>query len=344
MKLKSLLWLALVVALGVVIWAGVHRKPFSKQAPASHEHAGPPARENGSVDAHKSSSTIPSTIPAPTREDDSPASPNIQIIVNAQNDYMKRIAAVETLSATFTPEDERALRGFLLRPDAADSKQGTQMFKNRLLNTLCTLNPPPPWLGNTLVQMYRDRSQHAVIRDYAVQHMAEYFQQLKSITALSQGNNQAVGAPLPDDAFVMRDMLWEALSETDSSIAGTALLALSRLSESYPEFDRDRIAQEAIRLGKNEGTGELSRITAFQVCGELGVKGITSQLLRTASSEQTIPLRISAVAALGAVGDSDSRRTLTDLLNGTEPRLKLPAKLALTRIDQREQRVRSGKN
>ena len=52
-------------------------------------------------------------------------------------------------------------------------------FVNR--NALCELNPPPAQLGDVLAQIYRDRSQDIVLRDYALQHLAAFYEQLEKV-------------------------------------------------------------------------------------------------------------------------------------------------------------------
>ena len=241
----------------------------------------------------------------------------------------RRAGALALVSTNLTEPDGQTLRGLLLRSDPEDAEQGGQVFKNQLLDALCALNPPPPWLGETLVQMYRDRSQNEVIRDYAVQHLAAYYEQME----LTQPDASQTRQPA-------QAVLWEALSETDSSIAGTALLALNRLSAGRAEFDRTRLGAEALRLAQEGGAGDLSRATAFQVCAQLGIDEALPVLERAARQARSMPLRISAVGALGVLGSAQAKPILSELQTSGETELKLPVTQALKGLERKARQAR----
>ena len=90
-------------------------------------------------------------------------------------------------------------------------------------------------LDRALIETYRDRSQNEVAREYAVQHLAELGEQAKPVASTLPTAPTANTAPValatldPVELGEMRQTLWEALGETDNSIAGTALLGLTLL-------------------------------------------------------------------------------------------------------------------
>src|SRR5205085_2658349 len=103
-------------------------------------------------------------------------------------------------------------------------------------------------------------------------------------------------------------IFWEALRESDNSIAGTALLGLFHLSREMPsDFDEKSIARAALQLAGGDGVGELSRITAFQICARLNLPGALPAIWQAARSGETVPLQISAISALGALGDGQAK-------------------------------------
>ena len=130
------------------------------------------------------------------------------VLVDGSASHETRIRAIESLRMPLAESDWKVIRNFLLKPDGLDRTQLGQVRKNELMDALCALSPPPADLGAVLATIYRNSQQHEVTRDYAVQHLAAYYeqvsQQLKS------------GALLQ----TVQDFLWEATGETGTSIGG----------------------------------------------------------------------------------------------------------------------------
>jgi hypothetical protein len=78
-------------------------------------------------------------------------------------------------------------------------------------------------------------------------------------------------------------------------------------------------------------TTELARITALQVCAQLGVKDVLPLALQFAESAKSIPLRVSAIAAVGQLGGAEVTAYLENLAAGNDARLAVPARAALQR-------------
>jgi HEAT repeat protein len=88
-------------------------------------------------------------------------------------------------------------------------------------------------------------------------------------------------------------------------------------------------------LAKDETASELVRITALQVCAARGLKDALPAALALADAAPTIPVQISAIAALGALGTAEQQSFLQDLAEGPEPRLRPAAQTALKRLQAR---------
>lgn len=131
-------------------------------------------------------------------------------------------------------------------------------------------------------------------------------------------------------------VLWEALDETGDSIAGTALLGLAGLVRAGAPVEQDRLAQAALRLANNGGAGELTHITAYQVCGGLNIQAALPTIETAAQGSPTLSQQISAIGALGMLGGTTDIRLLQALLEGHEERLKPAVRLALDRIAARQ--------
>jgi hypothetical protein len=258
-------------------------------------------------------------------------SPTVYQIVDDQAGYSQRMDAIEMITGKLTDADREALYTFLGKRSGLDDGQLEQVLKNRLLDVLCALNPPPPGLLDLLTQIYHDSGQNVVLRDYAVQHVAAFYQQLEISTDVDPQDKSTGLAQA-------QKILWEALSETGSSIAGTALLGLVRLSRESPqEFDQKQMAEAAEQMAGLAAAGELTRVTAFQMCAQLNVQDALPVIKAAVQDGQTMAVRISAIGALGDLGGSEEIPLLNDILQGNEQRLKLPAQTALNRIEQRLQ-------
>ena len=199
--------------------------------------------------------------------------------------FMERVAAVHAIQGDLTAAEVRAFQDYLLVPaHNQDSRVLENWLRNEMLDKLAGQPALPAGLPKVLIAIYEDADQDVVMRDYAIQHMNP---------AYAQGG--------PEGKAALQQALWQATSETDSSIAGTALLALDDLAESNAEFDRDKIARTALKLANDDQCGELARITAVQICGRMGVTQAASVTLQLAQQAGSIPLRIAAIAALGDV-------------------------------------------
>jgi HEAT repeat protein len=177
----------------------------------------------------------------------------------------------------------------------------------------------PADVAQVLVAIYQDPAQDVVMRDYAVQHL----------------NPAYVQAGL-EQRTILQQALWSAVTETDSSIAGTALLALQNLAQDHKEIDPDTLGEAALNLAGDGRCGELSRITAVQVCGRMGLNQAAPLLLQLAQTAESVPLQIASIAALGDVGDEAARNNLRQLASQADPRLRPALETALKKMNKRQ--------
>jgi HEAT repeat protein len=110
---------------------------------------------------------------------------------------------------------------------------------------------------------------------------------------------------------------------------------MHNLSAAYPELATPQLAAAALRLAGDVQASELVRITALQVSAGRGVADALPEALKLAEAAPTVPLQISAVAAVGALGTAEQRPLLETLAAGPEPRLRPAAQSALKRLELR---------
>jgi hypothetical protein len=215
---------------------------------------------------------------------------------------------------SLTSVERQTLADFLRAhpgPKGADEGEIHEL-QNNAMNRLVMAEPPSAAVGEMLAAIYHDRTQNIVTRDYAIQHLGSlYFQNVNS------------SAPV----------LWEAVKEIDSSIAGTALLALNRLSQSPGGPDREKVGACAVAMVLDEQCGGQARLTALQVCAQLG-RGEALPVARFLARTSTrLPLRAAAVAALGDLGTAEDRVVLERLAG--EAGLGPAAQGAMDRMQRR---------
>jgi hypothetical protein len=233
--------------------------------------------------------------------------------------FEERVRAVHAIHGELTgPEIESFYRYLRMPATNSPELENEHWLRNDMMDKLAGQPTLPAGLPNELVAIYQDKNQDVVMRDYAIQHMNPAYAQAGS-----------------EEKAALRQALWQATDESDSSIAGTALLALNNLAQNNSEFEKDKIAGTALKLAEDEQCGELSRITAVQICGRTGATRAELLALQLAQSAPSIPLRITAIAALGDLGDRSVETFLQQIAAGSEDRLKPAAESALKRLNKR---------
>jgi len=249
-----------------------------------------------------------------------PAAVQTIVAVANTNSYADRVKAIRVLPAELPAEVIQAFFTYLFAPSPAstENREPENWLRNVLMDKLAESPALPAGLVGMLVAIYQDPAQDIVMRDYAVQHLTPVYAQASA-----------------EEKVAVQQTLWAAVAETDSSIAGTALLALRDLGEAHPEFEPTKLGAAALKLAEDDRSGELSRITAVQLCGRMGIHQVAPILRQLAQTSDNIPLQIAAIAALGDVGDAAERDYLRQLANQPEPRLRLALETALKKLNRR---------
>jgi hypothetical protein len=263
-----------------------------------------------------------------------PPSTRVALIIDWQADYLKRLEAVRSLNADLTSAEVEALYQFLSQKEKHDRTQAGHVLKNGLLNALCAIDPPLPGLTELMIQIYRDRDQNIVIRDYALQHLISHYKCLGN-PSVRKASSLTVES-IRTEQETMRPVLWEALAEVDSSIAGTALLGLHRLGINHLEFDRAKVAAIAVKLAHEQNASELTRVAALQVCGLMELADARPLLLQILQGEQNAALKLAAIGSLGMIGGVAEQPVLERILASKDERFRPAAELALKRIKARQ--------
>ena len=217
--------------------------------------------------------------------------------VNQQEPYNQRLAAVERIADLSAPGAQTALIDYLLQqlPDMdSDRRAAEYELRNNMLNKLREYSSDPGAVTEALLKIYRDPAQGDVLRAYAVQHMSGWVR---------------TGAPAPGEREQLLAAVRDAAGKVNNpAIGGAGLIALREVG---PKEDAGAFAMKALASGS---ACPESRISAFQVCAELGVESAVEPA-RTALADRNAPgiLRMSAVHALARLGGPADERLLREL-------------------------------
>lgn len=205
----------------------------------------------------------------------------------------------------------QALYDFLRTRTTDEKLERMASIKSTVMAVLAQqTNHPSPWDG-VLEEIYSDPDQHPVIRDYALQHLLTCYEAVVE--------NGGAGSPDPTRRSELLALFWKALDQTNDSIAGTSLLGLLYLSDLEPAVDREQVKTRALALAEQTSCSALVRISAFQVCALLGCEPALPSALTAARESGNLALRISAVAAIGALGTARELPFLDQLAGEANP-------------------------
>lgn len=260
-------------------------------------------------------------------------SPAVRVAIGLdgdRKDYNAREKALRQLTRQLPAEDVKGLLLFLDLQTREQKDLDLRRFsaiKNDILDILSRQDQPPPGLGSQLVKMYRDTGHDNVWRDYCIQYLAGSYDATK-----------ATGVETNEPDMTRKEIekaYWEALTEKDKTIAGTALLAVERLSRNHAEFDRKKVEEAALALATDERCGEASRITALRVCAMMNKAEALPSAKIVAQTGESVTLQMAAIATVGDLGGREDVELLKSMARSSEKRISNIASAAVTRLTQR---------
>lgn len=255
--------------------------------------------------------------------------------LTGQKDYAARIAAVHSLGKALSRVDVEGLYAFLM--SRLDDHPGLDALslgalKNDALQALIRQDALPPDLLPAMAGMWRDASMDATWRDYCIQHVAMYYERRWGPQDASRLDD-----PERKEAMALYD---EALASRGDGFAGTAMIGMARLSERYPEIDKERLSKEALAAVQGgRGDDAATRVTAMGVCGLLKRTDAlpTARILAQAGEDTT--LRVAAIGTIGLIGTAEDLDLVQSLAAGSDEAVRKAAKVAEKRIQGRTQKA-----
>jgi len=234
--------------------------------------------------------------------------------------YSERLQLIHRLPADLAPEHLQRCREFLESPLEGQPLPDLEFngLKNDMALALLRQKAGQAELAELLARMSRAAETDATWRDYCVQFLGKCY--------------PAIGDRASREA--MAGALWEALeSRRASSCAGAAGRQLMSLSRSFREFPPEEVSKAALDALRDPVCSDGSRAALLQVCAVLGDHGALPDARALASSEATPPgVRVSAVAAVGMLGDASDLPLLRKLAVSGGSCLARAAHAAIARL------------
>ena len=178
---------------------------------------------------------------------------------------------------------------------------------------------------SALAGMYRDPGHDYVWRDYCIQHMARCCAELLDRNGgIRTAEARSVFACLEDAAGQVR-----------LPLSGTALIGLAAVAGKKGGPELSGVCDAAFRVARDRDACCEARATALQVAAEKGDRRVLDMARELAESGSDALLRVSAVAAVGRVGEASDRAVLERLSLCGDPRVSAAAVAASRKLASR---------
>lgn len=249
-------------------------------------------------------------------------SKEVLLLIHPDTGYKERLKAMKTLGYEIAPQDVDALMKFLRDPESKATDLGALSFnsiRNDALEILLRQKQMPEGIGELLTDVYGDSDHDGIWRNYCLQFMEPYYDRQAGVL----GGTNSLSS--------VQESLWNALGERDNSNAGTALLAMDKLSRKHSEFKPEELSAAMIDLAQDAQASVANRVTALRLCGERGCIEVLEAARTLARQSDNIMLRCSAIATLGEIGTEDDFRMLKAYTRSRDKRIQQIAKVALAK-------------
>lgn len=231
------------------------------------------------------------------------AASSIQAVFSAAPSDREK--AVRNLGSELDSEERGYLLTFLLSPERCGAQ--IHSFINEVMNALDRQKRLPEGYEAALVAISQSDAYDVVTRDYALQHMRRVYQHSAKKDLLCRS-------------------LLAATDDKRDSLAGTALLGLAFASTVDPAVNVTNVNRAILKVLTEEAYTGASRIAALQAGAIAGSKEVLP-IARRIIQEETVNehLRLSAIAAVGLMGDAQDLTLLESLKIAPTDRL-VPAR------------------
>lgn len=249
--------------------------------------------------------------------------------------FAVRLSAVGKLPDNLSPEDLASVMAFMNAPQPVEMQAAEwHAVVDALINVLRRQELAPEGLTDALIHLYHHGAD-SVLKDYAIQYLRYWFvdREIRYKHETRPEKREQILATLVDAAHKLAE-----------SYSGTALMALDHVTTdkrlaAEPETqaliqnqlkDFNRLLIQAVSSSE---TNKLCRVSAIQVAAIREVSEILP-VVRTLAADPTADpnIRISAIAAIGQLGDLSEDKELLIRLEKSGQRLAYAAAPALHKL------------
>ena len=192
------------------------------------------------------------------------------------------------VNETASVESKSAMDSFVTHRQAPIAEDAAQQASdlNDVMDEMLNRSEIPADYAETMVALFRDKSQGDVIRDFAVQHIGLYAETLQMRGKYDSNSSESA---------TLRDALWDAAEETRTIVAAAAFRALADMAAFDPRIDASRLDSRLASCVADASASPAARVMAAQLCGERRITSARASLATIAADRrESEPLRLAA--------------------------------------------------
>ena len=149
-----------------------------------------------------------------------------------------------------------------------------------------------------MISLSQDTSIAGPVRGYLMQHLGLAYE-----TRISMREK-------------LEKSFYEGLKDTETDVAGTAIMIMVRLQKEHPKFDDDVLKKAAHDLAKGINSNKENQISALSLLGQLKVKTSLPTLRDQVVNGKNTVVKVAAIHSLGLMGEEEDFDLLNDIVKG----------------------------
>lgn len=236
--------------------------------------------------------------------------------------FETRMQAVRSLPTSLTAADAEALFEGIILPT---QPQGLSLAKwaalyNDVFNAFNAMTGPLENYPERLIALVMEEARPAILRDYALQHLLAHVE-------------FKLGAEAREK--VLKEIQPLALEAVDTRLPGTYLLGIWKLAGKPGYPNKEAICEAAFKIASNAETATENRVSAIQICGQLGyAPALEASISLAQDKAMPVALRSASLATIGLLGDAKHRTLLRKIkyTGSSDPRILYAVDSALDKL------------
>lgn len=241
----------------------------------------------------------------------------LTVVLNNKLSYYQRAQKLASITSNLQQSDIDAIHIFLEQKDMEGLKSlEFNSLKNDLVLCLMRQSRKDDRLVAHLITMYKDTTHDPVWRDYCVQFMGRIYQD----------------STIQEKELLEKTLL-TVLQEPISMLAVTGMIAIE-LNKETIKVDKELLHSRAFELLQKD-IPTYAKVTLIQICGLNRIKPnkVRPILYNILKSSKEIPLKVSAIAALGEYGNHNDLDIIKSFYKNSDVRLRTAAMSSASKFE-----------